>query len=50
MVRWEYKAITFTPTPEELNKLGLNGWEMIDVVGPSPFGLYVYYFKRKIED
>jgi len=47
---WQYKLLNRnlskeeTPTEEELNKLGKEGWELAGVFSDSPF--VHFYFKR----
>ena len=31
MQNWEYKVIDWWPSERELNKLGLDGWELVSV-------------------
>lgn len=60
-MRWEYKKVDVSRelTSIELNRLGLDGWELVSVVQTSSVRYIaevrinttsmVYYFKRPIE-
>jgi hypothetical protein len=44
--RWEYKAILPSKTTtDDMNRLGDEGWELVDVQGDSPLAS-VFWFKR----
>jgi len=52
-IKWEYKKIEKSPDEEqsldeeELNKLGSEGWELVEVVQVNSW--FHYYFKRPAE-
>lgn len=49
MEKWEYKIVRNHLSETTLNALGLNGWELCEILDYSDMAPF-YYFKRKIED
>ena len=52
MTKWEYNAvITHHPiTKEELNELGEEGWELVDMLRNVREGYFLNYVKREKSD
>jgi hypothetical protein len=46
MKLWEYMVVVHEVAPEELNKNGRQGWELVAVVNRG--GPLEYYFKRPL--
>jgi len=48
MVKWEYDAVTTTYpiTKEELDELGEDGWELVDMLRNVREGYFLNYLKR----
>lgn len=42
--KWEYKSLLLSRTAD-LNRMGLEGWELISVI-PQPGDQAVFYFRR----
>lgn len=46
--KWEYRILEYIPLDDELDELGLEGWEMCGIHDMSPdIDKVLYYFKRK---
>ncbi len=45
-MQWEYMTVEEKLNPDELNRLGAEGWELVAVVSPAHFVLH-YFFKRQ---
>jgi hypothetical protein len=48
-MRWEYLTIEQPDDADHLNRLGIDGWELVAVVSPAHFVMH-YFFKRQIAD
>ena len=46
MQKWEYKLITMWLSEQELNALGGEGWEMVEVIITHTDKTFAYVFKR----
>jgi hypothetical protein len=44
---WEYHICRNT-NPEEFNKLGMQGWELVSVTSPGTGLEFVAFFKREV--
>ena len=47
-MQWEYRTVTVAMKADELNALGLEGWELVAVVSPAHAVLH-HFFKRKLQ-
>lgn len=47
MKKWEYRT-SINAKPEELNRIGLLGWELVSVVSYNDY--FLYYFKRELPE
>jgi hypothetical protein len=45
-MHWEYMTIEYTLDQSEMNRLGMERWELVCVVSPAHFVLH-YFFKRQ---
>jgi len=48
MKQWEYISKTKSYTDDELNRMGLDGWEMCGVYYSDKTDIEVFFFKRLI--
>ncbi|HEX8638697.1 MAG TPA: DUF4177 domain-containing protein [Pyrinomonadaceae bacterium] len=46
MQKWEYKLVNIWLTEKELNALGEDGWEFVEVAVTPTDKTYIFIFKR----
>ena len=49
MKKWEYKTVFGSLSDRQLNKAGIEGWELVAVESHEILMLRRYYFKRVIQ-
>lgn len=50
MIMWEYKTVFGSLSDRQLNKAGIEGWELVAVESHENLLLRKYYFKRAIQE
>jgi|688.fasta_scaffold35632_10 hypothetical protein len=50
MIKWEYKTVLGSLSDRQLNKAGIEGWELVAVESNENSLLRKYYFKRQIKE